>query len=257
MAGFFGLFDYSKPGPGISKNAPQKKRFFLFFDILGRKFWKLIQLNFLYILFCLPVVTIGPATAGMTYVLRNFANEQHSFLFSDFWDSFKSNFKQSFIYSILSLIATVLLSVSIYYYYINLNQNKFYYLPFVVSVSIAIIFIFMNYYVYLMIVTLDLKLKAIIKNAFIFSVLGVKTNIITFLILGLIIFATVWYFPITLLFIVLIEFSLVGLIICFNSYQYIKKYAIDPYLNSQNTQNEPVEENEPVFEDTIIENNKD
>jgi len=78
------------------------------------------------------------------------------------------------------------------------------------------------------------------------------------LILGLIIFATVWYFPITLLLMVLIEFSLLGLIICFNSYQYIKKYAIDPYLNAQNPDNtSSAEENENVFEDTIIENKKD
>ena len=27
MAGFFGLFNYEKEGPGISKNAPKKKGF--------------------------------------------------------------------------------------------------------------------------------------------------------------------------------------------------------------------------------------
>ena len=30
MAGFFGLFNYEKEGPGISKDAPKKKPFFAF-----------------------------------------------------------------------------------------------------------------------------------------------------------------------------------------------------------------------------------
>ena len=32
MAGFFGLFNYEKEGPGISKNAPKKKGFIVFFE---------------------------------------------------------------------------------------------------------------------------------------------------------------------------------------------------------------------------------
>lgn len=70
---FFGLFNYSKPGPGVDKNGPKKKRFFLFFELYFRKFWKMIELNLLFLVCCIPIVTIGPAIAGMTYVLRNYA----------------------------------------------------------------------------------------------------------------------------------------------------------------------------------------
>ena len=40
-----GLFtpNYTKEGPGVEKNAPQKKRFFVFFEIYFRKFWKMLQ----------------------------------------------------------------------------------------------------------------------------------------------------------------------------------------------------------------------
>lgn len=40
-----GLFsyNYSKAGPGVDKNAPRKKGVFLFFELLGRKFFKLMQ----------------------------------------------------------------------------------------------------------------------------------------------------------------------------------------------------------------------
>ena len=68
MAGFFGLFDYNKPGPGVDKNAPKKKGFVRFFEIYFRKFWRLATANLLYILVSIPIVTGGLADAGLTYI---------------------------------------------------------------------------------------------------------------------------------------------------------------------------------------------
>lgn len=51
-----GLFGgYMKPGPGVDKNAPKKKGVFLYGEIFIRKFWKLVQLNIIYFLCCLPL----------------------------------------------------------------------------------------------------------------------------------------------------------------------------------------------------------
>lgn len=51
-------FNYSKPGPGVDKDAPQKKGVFRYFEIFFRKFWKLIQANMLYFLCSLPFLLI-------------------------------------------------------------------------------------------------------------------------------------------------------------------------------------------------------
>ncbi len=40
-------FNYAKPGPGVSKDAPKKKGIFLYFELLGRKFFKLCQATML------------------------------------------------------------------------------------------------------------------------------------------------------------------------------------------------------------------
>lgn len=58
MAGFFGLFDYTKPGPGIPEDLPPKSKFIVFFEVLGRKFWKLCWLNILYFLVSIPILFI-------------------------------------------------------------------------------------------------------------------------------------------------------------------------------------------------------
>lgn len=53
-----GLFNYSKPGPGIDKNAPKKKGVFFFFEIFLRKFQKLCQTTMLFFICSLPMMAI-------------------------------------------------------------------------------------------------------------------------------------------------------------------------------------------------------
>ena len=54
MAGFFGLFDYNKPGKGVNKGEPQKKGIARFFELFFRKFWNYLKLNLLYGVTCIP-----------------------------------------------------------------------------------------------------------------------------------------------------------------------------------------------------------
>ena len=95
MAGFFGLFNYEKEGPGISKNAPKKKTFLIFFETFFRNFWKFMPINLVYSLISVPVITGGFASVGITHVARNTARDKHSFGLSDFFDTIKKNWKQA------------------------------------------------------------------------------------------------------------------------------------------------------------------
>ncbi len=55
-----GLFgnNYSKPGPGISKDAPEKKGIFRYFEMFFRKFWKLLEVNMLHFAVSIPFMAI-------------------------------------------------------------------------------------------------------------------------------------------------------------------------------------------------------
>lgn len=254
MAGIFGFFDYSKPGRGVYKNEPKRSRFAQFWILTQRKFWKLIQLNLLYLLFCIPVVTIGPATAGMTYVLREYANERPVFLFSDFWDNFKVNFKQSLIFGLFQIAFTILMVTSIQFYFMNAKDHLWMYATLGLCLMVSLLFTFASYYIYLMIVTLDLPLRAILKNGFIFSILGIKMNFITFFALAVLIVPTVLFLPLTIPLPLFLLFSFCGFIIVYNAYPGIKKYAIDPYLDSlreQNAEPEPEEVAGTIFSDDL------
>jgi uncharacterized membrane protein YesL len=258
MAGFFGFFDYTKPGKGVRKDEPQRSHFAMFWILLQRKFGKIIQLNILFLLFCLPflavnylyfsgliastplflillavsILPVWPAVSGMTYVLRNFATQRPVFLLSDFWDAFKNNFMQSTMYGYMTTVAAYVLVVAGSFYYQSAATNSWMFIPFGFVIVIALTFAFANFYIPLMIVTLDLPLKSLIKNGFLLGTLCLKSNAITLLLVGIVVFL-LWLFPgIGFLVYALIGFAFLAFLIIHNSYRGVKKYTVDPYLAS-------------------------
>ncbi|MHB8062066.1 MAG: DUF624 domain-containing protein [Ruminiclostridium sp.] len=51
--------NYNKPGPGVDKDAPKKPSFFIFFEVLKRKFWHLIKINLMFVIFSIPTLVIA------------------------------------------------------------------------------------------------------------------------------------------------------------------------------------------------------
>ena len=56
-----GFYNYNKSGVGIAKNSEKKTGAKLFFDILWRKIWNIFQLNMIFWLFTLPLMTVPMA----------------------------------------------------------------------------------------------------------------------------------------------------------------------------------------------------
>ena len=122
-----GLFyNNNVAGSGVAKNGPQKKPFFRFWEIFANKFWTFFQINLIYFLFCIPIVTFGPATAAMTSLMRNIYLERPQFVFHDFWKAFKKNFKQSFFIGILDILVMTLAVFSYVFYTANLDKENSY-----------------------------------------------------------------------------------------------------------------------------------
>ena len=97
--GFFGG-DFKRPGPGIPHNLPPKKGLALLWDILCREGWPLVTLNLLYLLCCLPVVTIGPATAALSRLTITMVRDRNVYPVRDFLEAFRSNWKQGLLFGL-------------------------------------------------------------------------------------------------------------------------------------------------------------
>lgn len=257
----FGFNDYSKAGAGIAKNAPKKKPFFEFFELYFRKFWNLLRLNLLTFLFCIPVVTIGPALAGMTKVLRNYRLEKNAFIFHEFWKGFSGNLKQSIVVGLLDILFTVsaIAAMMVYPAMYKESGSAVYLVLCVISVSFALTVLMMNFYIFPMIVATDLSLPNIIKNSFYLTCVGLKTNVITLIIVAFIVAVlglTVLLHPISAVIIPIWPISFLGFLIMFNSYPLIQKYVIDPYYEALGRSNPeydylkpPEDEEDQIFTD--------
>ena len=108
--------NFEKEGKGVSKDTPEKTGFALFVDTLIREFWNLIKLNFLFLLFSIPIITIPASFAALTNVSMKIARQQHIFVFYDFKESFKKNWKQSSLLGIIFLLLFSLITISLIFY---------------------------------------------------------------------------------------------------------------------------------------------
>ena len=226
-----GLFssNYSKPGPGVDKNAPKKKGLFLYLELFFRKFWKLIQANMLYFLssipmlivlyfaapflvvpmgnglsgagfdaetvqiyttiftvyFCMMVLSFfgsGPASAAFAYILRCFTREQHSWIFSDFKEKFKENFKQAIIVSLVDIFVLAISYTAISFYHSMAAGNAYgmgtiWMFLQVFIIILLLVYTFMHFYIYQLMVTFESTLKQLYKNAIIFAIAFLPMNV--------------------------------------------------------------------------------
>lgn len=240
MAGFFGLFDYNKEGPGVDKNGPKKKGFVIFFEIYFRKFWKLICANLLYVIISLPLLTVGLAQTGLGYITRNFAREKHAFIYSDFMDTIKKNWKQALPYGILNVVFQAILFYDIVAFWGGIsseNAGFFQFVPLAIILMIFIIFSFMKFYIPMLIITFKLSFKQVFKNSLIFAFAGFKRNFLIGIILtlcyvgaGFIVLMNFYIGLTVVLFLYLFLFpAFRSYLIQYNIFPVVKKLMIDPY----------------------------
>lgn len=241
MAGIFGLFDYTKEGPGVEADEPQKGPLAEFFTLYFRKFWKFVTLGLMFTLFNLPGIVlaliaslyllpllfpglalnrliesveslnlefvegvtaatvgalysiifvailaltlvalqyfvVGPSHAALTYIHRNYARGEHAFLWWDFKDAFKANWKQSLITSILGALFCAMIIFAYNFY----GQVAVGLLGVVVRTLLMLILVLITIaqmYIYQMMVTFELPLKYLFKNAFLFTILRLPFNL--------------------------------------------------------------------------------
>lgn len=243
MAGFFGFMDFTKEGPGIKKDGPKKKAFFVFFETYFRNFWRFITINLVYTLLSLPIITGGITSTGITHVTRNIARDKHSFGLSDFFETIKKNFKQALAVGIINTVITAIIAFAIYIYYQSFigieTRSTFNLVGFAVSLIVAIVFLMMQFYIYTLMITFKFSVKSLYVNSFKFVVVNLWRNLLCGVILILIyllyflIFAlsqgSVMVLTIELIVAALTLPAFRFLLIQFFTFGSIKKYIIDPY----------------------------
>ena len=187
------------------------------------KFWEILEeisdiviLNFLFIIFSIPIITIGASSSALYTVSLKKTNEENISVFKEFMRSFKSNFKISTLAWIFTIILASMLFLD--FYISNLISIKFIGLGLkFISTLVSILLIFNITYLFPMISKFDNTLKNTIINSTIISI---------------------QYLPYTIIMSILNVLWIVLLFLLYNSYHYIlffyiiMGFGIVSYINS-------------------------
>lgn len=138
--------------------------------VLTENWVKLIGLNFLYLLCCLPIVTIPAATCAMHRVILNWVRES-SFdsMVPVFFREFKVNFHKRTAYGLLMLIAPY--SLSYYPMLFGMEGGT----VAVMAISLVLYFCISKYF-YPLVVLMDVSLWQNFKNACSMAILEWRTT---------------------------------------------------------------------------------
>lgn len=261
----FGFFNYNKEGPGISKNAPKKRTFIVFFETFFRNFWKFIPISLVYSAISLPLLTSGLASAGMTNVARNTARDKHSFGLSDFFETIKKNWKQALPAGIINTLIYAVLLFDAWFFYNGEGMIA----QIGLGITFAMLFIFtvMNFFIWTLIITFKFTLKQVYKNSFKFAFINFKGNLICFFsqILVLAVYVGI-LFLLSKWSLYVLTLEIVIFVMTFPSFKYllvqycvfpsIKKYIIDPYYEAHPDEDLDKRRDLGVYtpEKTVIEN---
>lgn len=182
-------------------------------------------------------ITFGWQQAGATYVLRGLFRGDAVFVFSDYFYAIKRNFKQAFFMGLFDFICCAVLIID-FFYFRSLTGTSFGFdFMFFTIFAISIIYIIMRFYTYTLMITFDLSTLKILKNSLIFTVLGIKRNILALLGIALLIIIhllLIWFLlpvgitiPIILPFVYIM--AILGFMAIYASYPIIDKHMIEPY----------------------------
>lgn len=211
--------DYEKPGPGIPKDAPTKKGLALFFEILIREFWQLIKLNLIFVISCIPIITVGPAISGMTRSVTKMVRDVPNDVLEDFKDGFRDDMKTSIIYGILGLIlfGGGFLGIILYTDHPILQMMSFIFLIFLANIWI---------YIFPLKTSTTLDPAVWLRNAFLLSAIQFYYSIPTAILCLLFFGAQLFLFPFSIPLSLFLGFSIPCFISCFAAWSGIKRYII-------------------------------
>ena len=187
-----------------------ESRLKLFFDILGVKYVQLIKINLVLLVCMIPLILwswlsfsatvefeyaerslysvfyaaglipclllLSAPLAGMTYIIKNFTQDKHVWLWKDFVAHTKSNAKQATLYALVYGIALFLGQVILYAYNSIIDASYFILILRAIYILIYVFVIVSVIYAFPLMVTYKLKLRHVIKNSLLLTMGSLPTT---------------------------------------------------------------------------------
>ena len=233
---------------GISKVAPSASSVSLL-DMVGIQmestlYYTPAMLIVTVSMFIFLALTFGFQNVGAAYVLRGLVRGDAVFVFSDYFYAIRRNAKQAFGMGLLDFAVTAILVWNLSFFTQQAGSQFAVDVMYFITLALALVYLVMRFYVYLLLVTFDLSTLKIFKNALIFTVLGIKRNLMAILgiVLLIVIHVALIILALTYGLAAFIVLPLVYIIAMFAfistyaAYPIIDRYMIAPYVKPELTE---------------------
>ncbi len=230
---------------GISKVAPSVSAV-SFLDMIGIQMQSTLYYTPAMLIVTVSMIvflaaTFGFQNVGAAYVLRGLVRGDAVFVFSDYFYAIRRNAKQAFFMGLLDFICTAVLIWDLLFFTQRTGSGFGIDVMYFITLAMAILYLVMRFYLYQLLVTFDLSIFKMLKNALIFTVLGIKRNLMA--ILGILLLIVIHvaliflalayglsaFIVLPLVYIV----SMFAFISTYAAYPIIDRYMIAPYQKSE------------------------
>lgn len=149
----------------------------------------LLWLNILWLVFSLPVITLGASTTALYSVTLKYAKDQEGYMTREFFHAFRENFRQSTLAFLLLSGVGVFLGIDLIIYARSSSFNAFSMVLLIAFFTSVLLYLFTSLYVYAVMAKFQNTLPQCLKNALIMSIChwpsSVLMIVIGFTILGI------------------------------------------------------------------------
>lgn len=203
----------------FNRTVPYKKRKGIlgYFQLIYHNFFDLLLLNFVFLITCIPIITIGPAYMAMVKTCEKTVKDIPSYPVKDYFHYFKKYFSRTVFPGLLYNILIFIIGFSFVFYF----RNSSIFLPFLffsaISFCCLLIMVMGLCYFYPYLSDKSLSLKEVAVKTFLRIFERFKKSIfflIFFTFCFLLIFA---FFPYSLPIIAIFPFSFIALLSAFLS----------------------------------------
>ena len=140
-------------------------------------------LNVLYLISCIPVVTIGAATTALYYNTLKMAENRESYVWREYWKAFRQNFKQATIVWMILLACIFILGSDVLL--LGGMSKALGSVVALIVIVLGIFLIMMGVYVFPVLARFDNTVKNTFKNALIMAVRHLPSTIVIVILHGL------------------------------------------------------------------------
>lgn len=203
--------DYMTPGPGVDPNEPEKTGFAAFLELIEREYAKLFKLNLLFVVSCIPIITIPAAVFAMNQVVRYMILHQPVDCVYHYRVFFLKSWKKA--YGAFFLTAALLLfsGYGLWFYLKGAQENPLLFAPFMLCSTVFLLTLLASPYLYGVLST-GMELRDSLLMAFKLGI-GRPFRAIMAIVLGYgLLLAAVLALPMSGIYLLLIGFSLSSLL---------------------------------------------